>query len=219
VFGRPPGKVLKCPRIYDGFQTKDGNFQPFEFISPYKPLGSHCSLLFKAKTTTSNGSEDEIVVKVVRGRYGEDAHYAAAEEGFAPKLYGVAKVDGAPPAYVMELLSEKHWVPLQRAYSEDITKWNKIEVGIKKFLDFLRTKNLVHGDLRGNNVLCRMDTDNVEIRVLDWDWAGTYGTATYPLNLNPEAHLPGSPGDFIDFGHDSDVLMKYFMQRKDVSMQ
>jgi hypothetical protein len=42
-------------------------------------------------------SDEEIIVKVVRGDYEEDVHYAVAEPSFAPKLYGVAKVDGVPP--------------------------------------------------------------------------------------------------------------------------
>jgi Phosphotransferase enzyme family len=219
MFGRPPGKVPKCPRIYDRFQTKDGNNERLEFISPYKSLDSHCPLLFKAKTIKNDESEEEIVVKVVGEGYGEDAHDLAAESGFAPKLYGVAKVDGAPPAYVMELLSEEQgWVPLQRAYSNVKAKWEKLEGELDKFLEFLRANNLVHGDLRGNNVLCHMDTDDVKIGVIDWDWAGRSGTARYPLTLNPAANLPANPGDLITSSHDSFVLKKYFNERKKVSL-
>ena len=219
MFGRPPGKVPKCPRIYDQFQTKDGNNQPLEFMAPFKPRGSQCPLLFKAKTTTGDESEEEVVVKVVREGYGKDAHYVAAESGFAPKLYGVAKVDGAPPAYVMELLSEEQgWVSLQRAYSKVKAKWEKLEGELDKFLDFLRANDLVHGDLRGNNVLCHMRTDDVKIRAIDWDWAGKSGIARYPLTRNPAANLPANPGDLISFAHDSSVLKKYFNEGKKLSL-
>jgi hypothetical protein len=70
-----------------------------------------------------------------------------------------------------------------------------------------------------NNVFCRMDNDDVKFRVVDWDWAGTYGTAGYPLTRNPEAHLPGSPGHLIHFGHDYAVLWKYFKQAENPSIE
>ncbi|KAG9046088.1 hypothetical protein FS842_001002 [Serendipita sp. 407] len=213
----PPGKVMKCPRIYKEFQIMDGSTQPFEFISPYKHLGSHCGLLFKAKTVTTNETEEEVLVKVVRGGYGEEAHRIIAENGFAPKLYGVARVDGAPPAYAMELLSERQlWMPLQRAWFKDLVIWDRLEAKITDFLHLLRKHRLVHGDLRPNNVLCRMhmETGDVQLGVLDWDWAGSHGIARYPLDRNPDANLPGDPGGLIDFDHDSTTLMRHFQQRK-----
>jgi hypothetical protein len=206
---------LKCPRIYTEFQAIDGKTEPFEFISPYMPADSHCRLLFKAKASTGDRSEDEVLVKVVKRAYGVQAHRLAAENGFAPKLYGVAEVDGAPPAYVMEFLSEqKGWVPPRNRYFKSPQQWDKLEAEINKFLAFLRKNNLVHGDLRRNNMLVHVQNDDVKLRVLDWDWAGAFGTARYPLNRNPQTNLPGKPGGLIDFDHDRSTLTETFQKAK-----
>jgi serine/threonine protein kinase len=169
--------------------------------------------------TTINENVEEVLIKVVRGGYGEEAHRAAAQEGFAPKLYGVAKVDGAPPAYVMEFLSEKEgWVPFQDATFRIRTpeQWQVLKDQIDKFM---RKNRLVHGDLRPNNILLRCKEDGVEIRVLDWDWAGEYRSAQYPLDLNPGAELPGDAGELIDIEHDVAIIHKYFEKIKDPSFR
>jgi serine/threonine protein kinase len=157
-------------------------------------------------------------VKVARGGYGEEAHRAAAKEAFAPTLYGVAKVDGAPPAYLMEFLSEKKgWRPFQDATLRIRTpkQWQVLEGQIDKFLKFMRKNRLVHGDLRPNNILLRAEDDSVELRILDWDWADEYGSARYPLDLSPGAELPGSAGELIDIEHDVSTIHKYFKKAKD----
>ena len=206
---------MKCPRIYTEFQAIDGKTEPFEFVSPYIPAGSHCHLLFKAKATTGDSSGDEVLVKVVKRAYGEQAHRLAAENGFAPKLYGVAQVDGAPPAYVMEFLSEaKGWVPPRGRSFKSPQQWDKFEAEIKKFLEFLQKYDLVHGDLRRDNMLVQVQDDDVKLRVIDWDWAGEFGTARYPLNRNPEANLPGNAGGLIDVDHDRSTLLEHFQKVK-----
>jgi serine/threonine protein kinase len=143
--------------------------------------------------------------------YGEVAHRAAAQAGFAPQLYGVAKINGAPPAYVMEFLSpKKRWVPFERASLPAPGHSGMLKAEIDKFLLFMQTSGLVHGDLRPNNMLLRTNSDSVELRILDWDWAGKHGSAKYPLDRNPTAELLGDAGCLIDGKHDSVTIHKYF---------
>jgi serine/threonine protein kinase len=217
---RSPGKASGCPGIYGSFRTIGDTTQPLEFISPYKPDGSHCDLLFKGRTTINNDVE-EVLVKVAHGGYGEEAHRVAAQEGFAPKLYGVAKVDGAPPAYVMEFLSDKTgWVSISKgATTRTPEQWDVLKGQIKQFLSFMQKNRLVHGDLRPKNIFLRDKDGGVELRILDWDWAGEYGSARYPLDRNPAAELPGNAGELIDVGHDVDTLGKYFEKAMDSSGQ
>ncbi|KIM22876.1 hypothetical protein M408DRAFT_276752 [Serendipita vermifera MAFF 305830] len=211
------GKVSKCPRIYDSFQTIDAKTRPLEFISPYKPRGSHCLLLFKAKAAIIDEPE-EVLVKVVRGRYGEHAHRAAAQQGFAPKLYGVAEVNGAPTAYVMEFFSkEEGWMPLQYTSLQSQEQWKLLEAQSVKFLTFMRKNRLVHGDLRPNNILLRVKDSSVELRILDWDWAGEFGSARYPLNLNQEAKLPGDAGELITEEDDCVTMTDWLKKVRDPS--
>jgi len=43
--------------------------------------------------------------------------------------------------------------------------------------------DLVHGDLRDANIICKEDS----VMLVDFDWSGKVGEASYPtLELNPE---------------------------------
>jgi hypothetical protein len=126
-------------------------------------------------------------------------------------LYGVAKVEGAPSIYVMEYLSESQgWLPLRyAAFLNNEKKSEKLATRGNNFLRFMQTNSLVHGDLRANNMLFREHNDDIELQVLDWDWAGRASEVRYPLDRNPKAKLPGSSGGFIHTDHDSITLMEH----------
>lgn len=214
-----PALTEKCPRIYNQFEAPDGRSIDFQFKSPFHSLYALCPLLFRATAnlTEASSETEEVLVKIVEGDYGYEAHRIAAESGFAPKLYGVAKLDGAPSAYIMEFLSEKSgWEPLRYLFSRLSTPshFEKLGVEIDKFRSLLEKHNLVHGDLRANNTLVRVQGESVELRVLDWNWAGAQGIVRYPLDLNPAAGLPGQPGDLIWSAHDHSSLIKLFNQVK-----
>ncbi|CAG8624300.1 14611_t:CDS:2 [Acaulospora colombiana] len=181
-----PETTVRCPRVYNSFQTFEGQSRSFKFISPYKPKNARHDLLFKA---TVEDSAECVLVKVVPGPYGERAHRIAAEQGLAPQLYGVAKLGGAPPAFVMEFLSEKEgWVAFQEAklYLKNEQQWVALHAEAERFLQCMRDNQL-----------------GVELRVLDWDWSGRYSDARYPLDINPQAGLPGEAGELILPQHDS----------------
>jgi hypothetical protein len=212
-----PGSTPRCPRIYDKFHADDGTPIPLEFTSPYTTPDSHCRLLFKAKAQMSETSEEEVLVKVVMDDYGSVAHRLAAENGFAPKLYGVAELAGAPRAYVMEFLSQdKGWTSLRNAYSRlnNPPRWGQLETAAQRLILFLRTNGLVHGDLRPPNLLFRIQEDDIELRVVDWDWSGRYPDARYPMHRNPEANFLGEAGDPIPMDHDEITLTKYIKALK-----
>ena len=40
----------------------------------------------------------------------------------------------------------------------------------------------MHGDLRSNNII--VHKRELSIRIIDWDWAGKIGEATYPASIN-----------------------------------
>lgn len=147
--------------------------------------------MFLAKadlTWTSGGVAEKVLVKIVQGNYGYEAHKITAESGFSPKLFGMAKLDGVPTAYAMELLSgSDDWQHLHHRfiYTPTLEHFEKLKDQIDQFLALMEKHNLVHGDLRANNIFIRVDGKKVELRVLDWDWAGVQGTVRYPLDRNP----------------------------------
>ncbi|PVF95128.1 hypothetical protein CPB86DRAFT_788311 [Serendipita vermifera] len=208
-----PGTTMGCPRIYNCFRTLDGQSRAFTFNSHYKPNTTQYNLLFKAILEDST----EALVKVVPGSYGVAAHQIMGEQGFAPKLYGVAELEGAPPAYVMEFLSEHQgWVNFQEAklHLKNEQQWAMLRTKTEEFLLCMKNNQLVHGDLRPNNMLIRVHDEGVDLRVLDWDWAGKHFEVRYPLDMNPAAGLPGDPGEWIQPQHDSSNLAKYLKSAK-----
>lgn len=80
---------------------------------------------------------------------------------------------------------------------------------IMAFLDELKTQNIVHGNLRPDNIMVGMENSHalkkpVRIKVVDYEWAGIYGEACYPLDREEEGY-EGRPGDFI--GPQDDIQM------------
>ena len=50
-------------------------------------------------------------------------------------------------------------------------------------MDSFHEKDLVHGDLRDANIICKNDS----VMLIDFDWGGKEGDVSYPtLNLNAE---------------------------------
>ena len=63
----------------------------------------------------------------------------------------------------------------------------------------------MHGDLRRPNILAFTDGS---IRVLDFDWADSEGSAYYPTDINPQCqwHEDVKPGGKIKIIHDMWML-------------
>ena len=62
-------------------------------------------------------------------------------------------------------------------------------------------KNLVHGDLRDENLICKGDS----VMLIDFDWGGEVGEASYPpLDLSPEL-LEDRASDDLRITKDDDV--------------
>ncbi len=173
----------------------------------------HCSVQEEMRCASS------VLVKIpADSTYGHDAQVLAASAGFAPRLLGKFGVPGAPSIYVMELLSERDgWFHLVRiGVPTHITEEQKKKLRARgdKLLSFLSENGLVHGDLRGCNIMCRLDDEAVHMKVLDWDWAGQQGTARYPATLNMEIPYRGEPGGLIVASHDEYMLRKTLVDLK-----
>ncbi|CAG8707682.1 362_t:CDS:2, partial [Acaulospora colombiana] len=225
--GKPGPSILFCGGYRDGIYSvveplsRWCSMLPDQFGERQEVLAKHLYAFKLSLRSLFNdsakyrGSESEVLVKIVRGPYGVDAHRFAAENGFAPRLYGVANVDGAPPAYIMEFLSEDQgWLPLQKAFfhikrEED---WGELASKAREFLFCMKNQQLVHGDLRANNTLFRLGDNGIDLRVLDWDWSGTAATVRYPMDRNPQAGLLGTPGGFIHSNHDAEALSEQLKQ-------
>ncbi|KAG8942215.1 hypothetical protein FRC03_003504, partial [Tulasnella sp. 419] len=183
--------ISGVPRIYPSFIDPDSFTSSQEqSLSFIRPLQDCSSLMFLANV---GNLEDPRLVKLVTGRYGTIVHKTLAAQGFAPTLYGQKSLKGAPTAYVMEYLAPpsgpleaKGWVTLYK-FSQSpgaIEHRNVIWAALDRILGVMQKEEVVHGDLRSNNLMVEVDADGglslgegdiVSMKVVDFDWGGKSG--------------------------------------------
>jgi len=133
-----------------------------------------------------------------------------ADIRLAPKLYGYAEVEGAPTAYVMEYLDPCAWETLHQFLKSDAAAMDRTQLqeALDGIIGKLELKNYVHGDLRSNNIMIRTNVKekSVDLRVIDFDWAGEAGQVCYPAERNREIQWPGEAGGAIEQDHDSKMV-------------
>jgi len=89
----------------------------------------------------------------------------------------------------------------------------QVEKGIKHIVGLLEGKGYVHGDLRAANIMIKRDS--LELKVIDFDWAGEAGHTYYPVERNDEIRdwpKGSKQGGVISMGHDR-ALVDYWLAR------
>lgn len=184
-------------------------------------------LIFSATLARPSSEPERVFVKLVGRPYGEKVHKLLALHGYAPQLYGRKVLDGVPTAYVMEHLGSP-WVSLydlSKGDSSGILRsqavCNGLKHGIEDIISILQDATMVHGDLRANNIMIKLDgqqpvlldSDRVVVKVVDFDWAGEAGVVRYPASRNqdiPGILWPGLPGGFIQAQHDRELFESWW---------
>ena len=134
----------------------------------------------------------EVVVKFARLNYGEEVHKYLGEQQLAPRLISCSQLPGGWCAVIMEKI---YGSMLNSPVSAEV------KTALKTAVEVMQVKNLVHGDLRPQNILVVGN----KVRLLDFDWAGNEGTARYPKALNLRTgpwHSDVSPGGIVTKEHD-----------------
>jgi serine/threonine protein kinase len=157
--------------------------------------------------------------KLAFHHYGVNVHQALALADFAPRLLGVSsKPEIGASLYLMEYLAppvhdQEGWVTLHDLTAPLIGKQYKLEEicsALDTFAQHLQSLKLVHGDLRPNNIMIKVDGFQVVvpvvIKVIDFEWANVADKGHYPLQLNAEVGYPGIPGGPIEIGHDTEMV-------------
>jgi serine/threonine protein kinase len=109
----------------------------------------------------------------------------------------------------MELLPATKWVALEQlALASRQTR----KTAVKKAIAYLYQEGLVHGDLRGSNIVASLSNDQ-EVRVIDFDRAGPAGETFYPRCWNTTTiWRPAGAEEFASLQptHDTDMLNHLF---------
>jgi serine/threonine protein kinase len=203
------------PRIYSTFKDFDGRDISLTFQSRFVlSKDPESKLLFLA---TSSELSQQLLIKLIAGdHYGTDAHLTVAQAGYAPILFGVSKVEGTLTACIMEYLSSADgWQTLHDYAKQHQDVKPRIKNQVDKLLEVMSKAGIVHGDLRPNNIMIRDNQGEAEpqLRVVDFDWAGTSGEVKYPLRRNETIPWPDEPGKPIINGHDETLLMACLSQK------
>jgi serine/threonine protein kinase len=210
---------LRC--YYENLRSTTVGARYFPSITAYRDGGENVNFKYsgflendpsctaiRARTCTEPARD--IVVKFV-DRYGERAHQILAEAGLAPKLWycGPLQIDKGQPSYsplrmvVMEYIDGSTLIVGKSELDAEATK--RVREEVQRALDLLHARRLVFGDLRPPNV---MITKAMEVKLIDFDWAGEHGQAKYPCLLSPNVHWPAGVKalDVIEYAHDKEML-------------
>jgi hypothetical protein len=108
----------------------------------------------------------------------------------------------------MEFLrSEDGWISLEeyaRQHDQDVLP--RINGQMDRIFEAMEKEELVHGDFRPNNIMVREGKLGLEMKLVDFDWAGTSGEVNYPFRRNENISWPAAAGEPIVIGHDRQLL-------------
>lgn len=164
--------------------------------------------LYVAQVTMGASEGLEIIVKFSRS-YCADLHNHCFEQGNAPKLLGFQRLPGGWYAIAMEYLSHTEGIamlPFSDYWRDTPWDWTTALAHCEKVLtelvDGFHEKGLVHGDLRGANILC--DESGKTIWLIDFDWGGCDGKVQYPTwDLNEDLRT-GRHSKTLDISKEDD---------------
>ena len=141
----------------------------------YEQVGQYRVFLARAVGQGGAVPPPPVIIKFVRGMYGEAAHRQVAAAGYAPPLHGVVPLEGGWNAVVMGYLDKVEWS--YPRCDDDVAAVK--EAYDAAFIGF------VHGDLRRDNILVHhRDDGRTDVRFVDFDRAGQVGQARYPPTVH-----------------------------------
>ena len=152
-----------------------------------------------------------VIVKFVE-QYCIDAHRLMAYNGYAPSVIAFEQVTSRYHVVVMEYIQDTETLH-EYVKNEQNKKHpvDKLKDHCSKALRIMHEGGYCHGDLRGNNILVKRKETTQPIVIVDFDWSGKTGVATYPLFMNhvdltwPEG---ATDGELLHPDHD-----KYWMEK------
>jgi hypothetical protein len=153
--------------------------------------------LFRAIIKQVGKSDANCIVKFTEC-YGEDVHKYLHEENLAPKLYFTQKIGQFTAVVMNEIKDAMDIQSYLKKFGDDESE---IKNQCDHLIDCLNDRDMVHGDLRPNNILVK----DGKVQVIDFDWAGEGQNVRYPSFMNHvDVSWPigASDGQLIQHEHD-----------------
>ena len=193
-----PGSIQRR-HSFPHFSRFEVNGREFE-LEYVKRIPQHFQkAVFKA-TIQLDGRAHPVVVKFTP-TYCARAHQVIYEMHSAPKLWFCEVVESVGMFVVVMDFVDGHQI------DDDRPRLPPKALGtLRNAISALHGQNLVHGNLRGQNLVVCNDTKRAML--LDFDWAGYEGEVLYPADINMELmwHEDVQPGARISHAHDAFML-------------
>ncbi|CAG8838437.1 38653_t:CDS:2, partial [Gigaspora margarita] len=172
----------------------------------YKEKHSIYRNLWIVEIQTENAQEKGLV-KFTQ-KYSKEAHSTCFELGLAPRLWAVNNLQQGWKIVVMEYLEEHK--PLHTFNSELLSQTENV---VKNAVKLFHDSGYVHGDLRDENIMAKYKNGEIDIKFVDFDWAGREGEAKYPESLNPTInwHLDVGWHKLIKREHDNHLVDNIYL--------
>ena len=172
-----------------------GSRYEFRYLESIPP-GSH-HLVYRVCVERTGGNSfpvgTELVVKFCK-RYSVPAHRALSDDiqsQLAPSFISCLSIAGGWKMVIMDYIP---WSTLNNMMAVDPDVQRAILSNLRRALNLLHNQNLVHGDLRPNNILVNPSGD---IRIVDFEHSGRFdgvNAVRYPPFLNKSGQIQWAPG-------------------------
>jgi serine/threonine protein kinase len=198
-------RTIQSPSSFPHFRrfTADGEEFELKYVTRLVPHHSE-KAVFKA-ILKRDGQDQSVIVKFTPS-YCARAHKLAHEMGSAPKLWFCGEVESVGMFVVV-----MDFVEGRRVDNDEPRLPEKVLERLRKAILALHNANLVHGDLRGPNVILQERKDSLRAMLLDFDWGGDDGQVFYPADVNLQLTWHGDvkPGALIRREHDVFMLNRW----------
>ncbi|KAH9047773.1 hypothetical protein EDB84DRAFT_1460146 [Lactarius hengduanensis] len=137
-------------------------------------------------------------ITLFSGRVSVMSNTRFTKAGHAPSILGYERLPGGWFAVAIEYIEPGTAITKSDLLTSNRDRWVK---ELEHLVSDFHAKNLVHGALRDANIICKGDS----LMLIDFDWGGRVGEASYPtLELNPEL-LEDRTSDDLRITKDGDV--------------
>lgn len=194
----------------------------FPFLKKYKSASEE---LMNIEYINRIDSESRKLVFLVKGSegimhilkfatsYNAEVHNFCFNKGFAPKLIKVDNIENTDYRFIIMEYLDGFNIISDVWHELNEKEKTELKVEILNVVNIMHDNNFVHGDLRFNNIMAKLDLNGKwVVKFIDFDWAGYDGEAEYPQFLNKEInwHSDAQQLGKIFRDHDNYLINHYF---------
>jgi hypothetical protein len=198
-----PSRKIQGPSLFPHFRRFTANGGDFELKYVTRLVPHHSDkAVFKA-TFQQDGQDHTVVVKFTP-KYCARAHEIAGSMDSTPKLWFCEVVESVGMFVVV-----MDFVEGRRIDNDKLHLLPEEVIGpLRGTIAALHDAKLVHGDLRGPNIIVSEGKSGKRAMLLDFDWGGEEGDVFYPADINMQLtwHSGVKPGALIRREHDTFML-------------